>query len=280
MPVWVLPAAAGLLGLLIGSFLNVVVWRVPRGESLLHDSHCPKCNAPIRPWQNVPVISWVILRGRCAQCRAPISARYPLVEAGTGIAFALVVWWSGHAWGWETLAGGGGAVRAWAAWLALAAYLWFAAISIALTLIDFDHQRLPDAIVLPSLGVILVLLAASSSLVAGWGQLGSTLGASAALFLFYSLIVLVYPAGMGGGDVKLAPLVGAVLGFIGWGAVAVGAFAGFLIGAVVGLLLIAVKKAGRKTGLPFGPSMLVGAWVGIIWGEAMWGGYLRLVGFA
>lgn len=280
MVVWVLPAAGGLLGLLIGSFLNVVVWRVPRRESLLHDSHCPKCDTPIRPWQNVPVLSWLMLRGRCARCRAPISVRYPLVEAGTGAAFALVVWWAGHTWGWESFAGGAGAVRAWAAWLALAAYLWFAAISIALTLIDLEHQRLPDAIVLPSLGVILVLLAASSVVSAQWGQLVATFGASAALFGLYFLIVLVYPEGMGGGDVKLAPLVGAMLGFFGWGAVAVGAFAGFLIGAVVGLLLIAAKKAGRKTGLPFGPSMLVGAWVGIIWGEAMWGGYLRLVGFA
>ena len=280
MPVWFLPVVGGLFGLLIGSFLNVVVWRVPRRESLLHDSHCPRCDAPIRPWQNVPVLSWVILRGRCAQCHAPISARYPLVEAGTGAAFALVVWWAGHTWGWESFFGGGGAMRAWAAWLALAAYLWFSAVSIALTLIDLEHQRLPDAIVLPSFGVILVLLAASSALASGWGQLVPTLGAAAALFALYFLIVLVYPAGMGRGDVKLAPLVGAVLGFIGWGAVAVGAFSGFFIGAVIGLSLIAAKKAGRKTGLPFGPSMLVGAWVGIIWGEALWGNYLRLVGFA
>ncbi len=266
--------AAGVFGLIIGSFLNVVVWRVPRGESLLPASHCPHCDAPIRSWQNVPVVSWVALGGRCASCRDRISGRYPLVELGTGAAFALVAWW------WVSFAGApgqsGAEVTAW--WFALGAYLWFAAAGIALTLIDIDHQRLPDAIVLPGLVVVIVVLSASASLSGDWSRVGSTLGAAVALFVFYLLIALVYPRGIGGGDVKLAPLVGAALGFVGWGAVAVGAFAGFLLGAVYGLALIALRRATRKSGIPFGPFMLLGSWIGIAWGEALAGAYLALFG--
>lgn len=278
-PYW-LVIAAGAFGLLIGSFLNVVVWRVPRGESLLPASHCPHCDAPIRSWQNVPVISWVALGGRCASCRERISARYPLVELGTGAAFALVAWW------WVSFVGGPlpavdatqhvPTIVAW--WLALGAYLWFAAAGVALTLIDLDHQRLPNAIVLPGLAVVISLLVASAILSGEWSRAGSTIAAAAALFALYFVIALVYPSGIGGGDVKLAPLVGGALGFIGWGAVAVGAFAGFLLGAVFGLALIALRRATRKSGIPFGPFMLVGAWIGIAWGQPLMGAYLSLFG--
>lgn len=271
---------SSLLGLLIGSFLNVVIWRVPRGESLLPDSHCPHCDAPIRPWQNVPVISWLVLRGRCANCRACISARYPLIELTTAVAFGLVAWWFIERTGIERLLGGEGSLPAVAACLALAAYLWFAAASIALTAIDLELKRLPDAIVLPSLAVVLILLGSSSILLGDWPALIATLGGAAAMFAAYFLIVLVYPAGMGGGDVKLAPVVGAVLGFSGWGAVAVGGFAGFVIAAIVGLALIAARKAGRKTGIPFGPFMLLGGWIGIVVGEQVMASYLTWVGIA
>lgn len=270
---------AALLGLLIGSFLNVVVWRVPRGESLLPASHCPRCEAPIRALQNVPVLSWLALRGRCAGCSARISARYPLVELGTALAFGLVTWW----WGGSALRPipgpiPGPPVLAW--WLALAGLLWFAASAIALTLIDLDHQRLPDAIVLPSLGVVTALLAASAIVSGQIPVLISVLGGAAALFALYLLIALVYPAGIGGGDVKLAPLVGAVLGLVGWDAVVVGAFSGFLFGAVIGLALIALRRGTRKTGIPFGPCMLAGAWIGLLLGPSLMGAYLRLTGLA
>jgi leader peptidase (prepilin peptidase)/N-methyltransferase len=268
-------AVCGLFGLLIGSFLNVVVWRVPRGESLLPGSRCPNCDAAIRPWQNVPVLSWLALRGRCANCRARISARYPLVELGAGVAFALVAWWYGAAFE-ASFTQGPLAQTSW--WLTLVAYLWFAAISIALTLIDLDHRRLPDAIVLPSLAVVAILLALAAIFVGDWGRLVATIAAAAVLFTLYVIIALVHPKGIGGGDVKLAPLIGATLGFLGWGAVAVGAFAGFLLGAIYGLGLIALRRATRKTGIPFGPFMLVGAWIGIVWGEAIMASYLGLFG--
>ncbi len=287
MPAELLPwfaAAAGVFGLLIGSFLNVVIWRVPRGESLLPDSHCPNCDQPIRPWQNVPVISWIALRGRCANCRAPISVRYPLIELGTAAAYALVAWWYASVFaypGFDAAAGAGSAAgvagtAAW--WLGLAAFLWFGAASISLTMIDLDLKRLPDAIVLPTLGVVLVLLGTAAALRGDWAQLIAVVGGAAAMFAFYFLIVLVYPAGMGGGDVKLAPVIGAATGFLGWGAVVVGAFAGFAVGAFVGLAVMAVRRVGMKHAIPFGPSMLAGGWIGVMFGEPIMRAYLRFAG--
>ncbi|NLB48179.1 MAG: prepilin peptidase [Microbacteriaceae bacterium] len=171
-----------------------------------------------------------------------------------------------------------GVTAAIAAWAALAAYLWFVSISIALSVIDFELQRLPDAIVLPSIGVVAGLLSLSAVLGGNWAQLIAVIGGAAALFVFYFVIVLVYPKGMGGGDVKLAPVVGAALGYIGWDAVIVGGFAGFAIGAIVGLVVMAVRRVGRKHALPFGPWMLAGAWLGIVLGPQIMLAYLRLVG--
>ncbi|XPP25542.1 MAG: prepilin peptidase [Leucobacter sp.] len=263
---------AGVLGLLIGSFLNVVIWRVPRGQSLLPASRCPGCGSAITPLQNVPVVSWLALRGRCARCGRRIGIRYPLIELGTAVAFVLVAWWyvSVFAPPPQTPA------AAW--WSALLAYLWLAGAGIALTAIDLELKRLPDPIVLPSVAVLVVLLSAAASLNGDWVQVFTVIGAAAALFAAYLLIVLLYPAGLGGGDVKLAPLIGAATGYLGWAAVAVGAFAGFLIGALIGLALVAARRGGRKTAVPFGPSMLAGAWIGIVCGSWIMDAYLSLFG--
>lgn len=274
MIVTLITAATGIFGLLIGSFLNVVIWRVPRGESLMPASHCPHCDAAIRPWQNVPVISWIALGGRCANCREKISMRYPLVELGTGVVFALVALW--FILVFDLPSGDALALASW--WLALAGFLWFAAAGIALAAIDIELQRLPNAIVLPSLVVVSMLLVASAACAGEWGHIAQILGGGAALFVVYLLIVIVYPKGMGGGDVKLAPLVGVALAFVGWDGLIVGAFAGFLIGAVWGLALIALRRANRKAAVPFGPFMLLGAWIGILAGPAVARSYLGAVG--
>lgn len=270
---------AGVMGLVIGSFLNVVIWRVPRGESLVPASRCPGCGVAIRPWQNVPVLSWLALRGKCAKCSQRIRARYPLIELATGVAFVLVVWWYQAAFG---APGEGRAAVSW--WVGLLAYLWFAAVGIALAAIDVELKRLPDAIVLPSLAVVGILLLGSAALTGDWERALTVLIAGVALFLFFFLMILVYPAGMGFGDVKLAPLIGMAMGFVGWPAVAVGAFAGFLIGAMVGLGAIALnsraRAEGRKHAIPFGPWMLVGSWVGIVWGDSIMRAYLRFTGLA
>ena len=267
---------AAILGLLFGSFLNVVVWRVPRGESLSHPaSHCPNCDHPIRPWDNIPLLSWVILRGKCRDCSAPIAVRYPLVEAGTGAFFALVAWWAVTTVALGTFDSTAATV---ATLLALAAYLYLAAISVALALIDLDTQRLPDVIVLPAYIVGAVLLGASALVAGTPAQLLPAAIGMAALFALYRL--LAFFGGMGFGDVKLAGVLGLFLGFIGYGSLAVGAFAAFALGGLFSIAILIARRGGRKTKIPFGPWMLAGAWVGIFIGDILFSGYLRLFGLA
>lgn len=255
--------AAGLyacLGLLIGSFLNVVIWRVPRGESVVSPpSACPRCGHRIAARDNVPIVSWLALRGRCRSCGAPISARYPLVEASTAVLFALVGLRVGFSW-------------------AAPAYLYLAAIGVALTMIDLDVHRLPDRIVLPSYPVLVVLLAVASWSEADFGALLRAAIGGAALFAFYFVVMVVYPAGMGFGDAKLAGLLGLALGWIGWGALVVGAFAAFLVGGLLSIALLVTHRATRKSGIPFGPFMVLGAAIGIAVGQPAWAAYLAVLG--
>jgi leader peptidase (prepilin peptidase)/N-methyltransferase len=237
-------AFVALVGLAVGSFLNVVVHRVPRGGSLVRPgSHCPSCAHPIRERHNVPVLGWLLLRGRCADCGVPISPRYPLVEAGTAIAFVLVVARL-HQLGLGSAA---------------PAYVWFTAMGIALALIDLETRRLPNAIVLPSYPVLAVLLAASAWYQHDWWSLARAGIGGAALYSFFFALAFAAPAAMGFGDVKLAGLVGGVLAYLSWWTLVLGAFLGFLLGAVVGVALMLAGRAGRKTALPFGPYMIAGA---------------------
>jgi leader peptidase (prepilin peptidase)/N-methyltransferase len=248
-----------LLGLAVGSFLNVVIWRVPRDESVVRPpSACPRCGHAIRARDNVPVVSWLLLRGRCRDCDAPISARYPLVEAATAVLFVGAALVAGVTW-------------------TLPALLYLAAISVALTLIDVDVKRLPDAIVLPSYPVVAALLALASWGVGDWGAFVRALLGGAALFVLYLVLALIYPGGMGLGDVKLAGVLGLYLAWFGWATLVVGAFAAFLVGGVFGVVLLAAGRAGRKTGIPFGPWMLVGAALGILVGEDVAAWYVGML---
>lgn len=263
---------AAVLGLLLGSFLNVVVYRVPIGKSIVSPpSACPHCDREIKPWDNIPVLSWMLLRGRCRNCAAPISARYPLVELTTSASFALVA--LGFAPACFAATTSAGAV---AAVLVLVAFLYLVAITIALALIDLDVHKLPNVIVIPAYGVSAALFAAASILSGDFGPLIGSGIAMAALFLFYLIMALVYPGGMGLGDVKLAGVLGIYLGWAGWGAVAVGAFSAFLLAGVFSIMLVATKRAGRKSGIPFGPWMFAGAWLGIVIGNAVFASYLSV----
>lgn len=258
----VLVVLAVLVGAAVGSFLNVVVWRVPRGESVVSPpSACPRCGHLIRRRDNVPVVSWLVLRGRCRDCSERISVRYPLVEAATSVLFGLAAWWC---WSQD------------APWL-LPALTYLAAVSVALALIDLDVRRLPDTIVLPSYVVALALLALASwapGQESDWARLLHAAVAAAAMFVFYVALVLIYPAGMGLGDVKLAGVLGLYLGWIGWGAVLVGWFAAFLLGGLFAIGLLVAGRARRGSAIPFGPWMLLGAAVGVVVGEPLWHGYL------
>lgn len=256
---WLVTLGAGLLGLVVGSFLNVVVHRVPRNESVVSPpSSCPRCGSSIRPYDNVPVLSWLILRGRCRACSEPISPRYPLVEVGTAIAFAGAGAYVGLDW-------------------ALPAYLYAVAVGVALTMIDLDVHRLPDVIVLPSYVVVAALLVIASWGNHDWGALVRAGLGCVILFGAYFLMMLVYPAGMGPGDVKLAGVLGLLLGWWGWAALAVGGFAAFFLGGIFAVGLMLARRAGRKSGIPFGPWMILGAAVGIAAGEQLGRWYLDLL---
>lgn len=254
-----LVAGCGLLGLIVGSFLNVVIYRVPRGESVVRPrSRCPGCGHELAWYENIPVASWLALRARCSSCGAPISARYPLVELLTAVLFAALAWHFGTD-------------------LALPAFLYLTAVGVALGAIDVDTKRLPDVLTLPSYlvgGVLLLLPAVADH---SWASyLRAWLGA-VALLGFYFLLVLLYPRGMGLGDVKLAGVLGLYLGWLGWGVLVVGGFLGFLLGGVLGVAMMVVGRAGRKSKIPFGPFMLVGALLAIFIGQPVAGWYLGVL---
>lgn len=250
------------LGLLVGSFLNVVIWRVPRSESIVRPpSACPDCGHPVRPKDNVPVVSWVLLRGRCRDCGTRISVRYPLVELGTAALVVLVALRLGLEW-------------------SLPAYLYLAALGLALALIDVDVHRLPDALVYPAypvVGLLLVLASWSPGGHSDWAALLRAGIGGALLLAFYLVLWLIHPRGMGLGDVKLAGVLGMALAWAGWGSLVTGAFAAFVIGGAFSILLLMTGRATRRSGIPFGPWMLVGTGIGVGWGESIWSGYLTMM---
>ncbi|MGN6324928.1 prepilin peptidase [Pseudolysinimonas sp.] len=274
--VLILTTMAGLLGLAVGSFLNVVVYRVPAGLSVVRPrSACPGCGQEIAARDNIPIVSWLLLRGRCRSCRTGISPRYPLVELGGGLAVVGVALWS-----MPSISGAADASTVVAAVLQLVAYAYLAVVSIALALIDLDVHRLPNAIVLPGYAVGTVLLGAAALVGGDPVALGRLAAGAGILFAVYLALALVAPRGMGLGDVKLAGVLGLFLGYLGWGQLAVGAMAAFVLGGLFGVVLLALRRAGRTTGIPFGPWMLAGAWIGIVFGQQIVGGYLALVGLA
>jgi leader peptidase (prepilin peptidase)/N-methyltransferase len=265
--------AAGGFGLLIGSFLNVVIYRVPNGMSLVRPaSACPKCGHAIKGYDNIPVLSWLLLRGKCRTCKTGISSRYPLVEAGTAVFFAVVAAYMIASANLST------APATVATTLVIVAFLYLVAITVALALIDIDVKRLPDPIVLPGYLIGAVLFLSASILTGEWQAFIRAGIGMAGLAALYFILMFIRPDAMGFGDVKLAGVLGLFLGWAGWGSLAVGAFAGFLLGGVFGIGLMLARRAKGKSGIPFGPWMLAGAWVGIFVGNQIWGGYLSLLG--
>lgn len=253
----------GMFGLAVGSFLNVVIYRVPTGKSLMPDSRCPRCDSAIKPWHNIPLLSWLALRGRCASCEVPIPVRYPIVEALTGVMFITIAWW----WALEVSWAPTGAAIA-----TLVVYLFLASASIALAAIDIDTQRLPNSIVYPTIAVMVIYIGVTILLGGSPEAALRAFIAAAVLFLFYA--ALWFFGGMGLGDAKLAVALGLALGWVGWSAVIVGVFAAFVIGGLYGVALMLARRAGRRSRVPFGPWMLLGAWVGIVFGDSISHWYL------
>lgn len=279
LPAFVLSAL--LLGLLIGSFLNVVVYRLPKmmqrewrmqareflelpeepaGETfnlVLPHSSCPHCGHQIKPWENIPILSWLALRGKCSSCKAPISKRYPLVELACGLLSAYVAWHFGF--GWQA---GAMLVLSWGL--------------LAMSLIDTDHQLLPDTLVLPLLwlGLILNYHGLFASLGdALWGAIAGYLS----LWSVYWLFKLVTgKEGMGYGDFKLLAMLGA---WGGWQILPLTILLSSLVGAVLGVIMLRLRNKETSTPIPFGPYLAIAGWIALLWGDQITGAYLQFARF-
>lgn len=231
-------AVASLLGLAIGSFLNVVIYRVPIGKSVIAPrSACPNCGRTLNWFENIPVLSWVALRGKCRTCKEKISPQYLLVEILTAVIFGILTYWYFSDLGSTNLT--------WASLLELFAYVTFFSCCIALAAIDFKHYRLPTSIVTFGFFSVSVLLIGASFLDKESSRLiqaGLGLAISA---LLYGLIHLIRPDGMGRGDVNLSILLGLVMGWAGFGTLLVGVFLAFLLGAIFGLVIILFGRGSR-----------------------------------
>jgi leader peptidase (prepilin peptidase) / N-methyltransferase len=247
----VLIALCAVLGLAVGSFLNVVIYRVPRGESIVSPrSACPNCGTPIRERDNVPVVSWLILRGRCRDCKASISARYPLVElacaalfAGTGARFGFQ---------WD-----------------LPAFLVLFAGLLALSCIDIELLLLPKRIVYPLTALVGLLLLLAAAVDGRWHDLVVGVLCAAGWFAVFFALNLASPRLLGFGDVRLAPVLGLSLGWLGVGYVVLGFFAANIVGAVVGLTLVATKHLSRSDRIPYGVFLAAGCAVAVFAGPEL-----------
>lgn len=270
-----------LLGLLIGSFLNVVVYRLPKmllrdwqaqareilnlpAEAdkqtfnlILPNSSCPHCAHEIKPWENIPIFSWLFLRGKCSACKAPISTRYPLVELTCGLLSAYVAWHFGFTW--QT---GSMLLLTWGL--------------LAMSLIDADHQLLPDALVLPLLWLGLIVNQFglfTSPADALWGAIAGYLS----LWSVYWLFKLVTgKEGMGYGDFKLLAMLGA---WGGWQILPLTILLSSLVGAVLGVIMLRLRNAETSTPIPFGPYLAIAGWIALLWGEQITASYLQIAGF-
>ncbi|MGZ0718924.1 prepilin peptidase [Pseudomonas palleroniana] len=278
---WAFVATALVLGLIVGSFLNVLVWRLPKmldrewrtqANELLGlptapvgpaynlirpNSCCPQCNQPIRPWQNIPLLSYVMLRGRCAHCREPISARYPLTELACALISAATAWHFGF--GWQA-----GAVML-LSWGLL-----------AMSLIDADHQLLPDVLVLPLLWLGLILNSTGLLVPLPDALWGAVTGYMSLWTVFWLFKLITGKDGMGHGDFKLLALLGA---WGGWQILPMTLLMASLLGVSAGLMLMHLRKSKVSTPMPFGPCLAIAGWIALLWGGQITDFYLQSVGF-
>lgn len=277
-----LVGVAAVLGLLVGSFLNVVIYRlplmmqrewqsecrllleIPAAEEATGDkfnlsfphSHCPQCNSPIKAWQNIPVISYLLLKGRCGSCRSPISLRYPLIEAFSGLLCAIV------AYQFQTPP-------------QILAALFFTWALISLTMIDADQKLLPDQITLPLLWAGLVLNSFGTFVPLMDAVWGAVLGYLILWSVYWLFKLVTGKEGMGYGDFKLLAALGA---WMGWQLLPLVIILSSLVGAIIGSLILLMNKQGRDTALPFGPYLAAAGWISLLWGNVILASYLQFAG--
>jgi leader peptidase (prepilin peptidase)/N-methyltransferase len=248
---WALGLIA-LVGLVVGSFLNVVAHRIPLGRSVVRPgSACPRCEHHLSWWENLPVVSWVLLRGKCRTCHTPISPQYLLVEVITAaVAVAVAI-----------LVGRDPIVITW--WIVVA-------FGVPLAVIDLHTHRLPVVIMYPAVGATAMSLALTAALTSQWSHLGRAAGAGLGLAaVIFALWWVTAGRGMGWGDVRLAWLLGMPLGWMGWPQVIIGGWLGFFSGGLLGALLLLLGRSSRKSPIPFGPHFMLGALAGLAWGPAL-----------
>lgn len=241
------------LGTLFGSFANVCVYRLPQHLSIVFPgSHCPWCQEALRPWHNIPLLSYVLLGGRCATCKTAISPRYPLLELGTGLLYVVLY----HHYHFSVQG------------------MVFALLATALLIvscIDLAHTIIPDAITLPGIVIGLGTSLWLTPIGLGNAVLGAFIGGGLFLLMAVLSVVILQREGMGGGDIKLIAMIGA---FLGWHAVLVTILLGAVLGALVGIILLLVRRQGRKEPLPFGPFLAIGAFLSMIWGDTILSWYV------
>jgi leader peptidase (prepilin peptidase)/N-methyltransferase len=240
-------------GLVIGSFLNVCIFRIPRNISIVFpSSRCPSCNHPIRAWDNIPVFSYLVLGGRCRHCGAKISLQYPLVEALNAFFYVAVFWRYGF--GWDS-----------------GVYALFCSSLLVITFVDIEFQIIPDRITLPGIVMGLLLMPDPFMRTTLLGYKASVIGLLSGGGFFY-LVAVLSRGGMGGGDIKMMAMVGALMG---WKTVMLTTFLGSLTGSVVGLFLMIFRGRGRKAKIPFGPFLALGAVITLFFGEEILAWYLH-----
>ncbi|MFZ5959005.1 prepilin peptidase [Pseudomonas knackmussii] len=272
---------ATLLGLLVGSFLNVVIHRLPKMLQLeweqqardtlalphpekretynliLPNSHCPHCDHEIRPWENIPVVSYLALRGKCSSCKAPISARYPLIELATALLSGFVAWHFGFTW-----QAGAMLLLSWGL--------------LAMSMIDVDHQLLPDALVLPLLWLGLIVNAFGLFTSLSDALWGAVFGYLSLWTVFWVFKLVTGKEGMGYGDFKLLAMLGA---WGGWQVLPLTILLSSLVGAVLGVIMLRLRNAESGTPIPFGPYLAIAGWIALLWGDQITTSYLQFAGF-
>lgn len=244
-----------IFGAIVGSFLNVCIFRLPKEESIVWPgSHCPHCNNPIKFYDNIPLVSYILLKGKCRHCHSPISFQYPLIEAITAFTSLILFMKFGPS-------------------LSYLFYFLFVAALIVITVIDLYHQIIPDVISLPGIGVGLLASLMVPQITFFNSLLGILLGGGS-LFLVATLYQWLFKReGMGGGDVKLLAMIGA---FMGWKAVILTIFLSSLIGSITGIIIMLMKGKDFKYAIPFGPFLSLGAVIALFYGSSLMDWYLRL----
>jgi leader peptidase (prepilin peptidase)/N-methyltransferase len=244
-----------ILGLIVGSFCNVCIYRIPRNESIIYPaSHCPNCRTKIKPVDNIPLLSYILLKGRCRNCESKISIQYPVVEFLIGLIYVIIYLIYGLS-------------------IQSLIYIILSSALIIIAFIDLNKQIIPDVISLPGIviGLILSFFVPYISFINS--SLGVVVGGGIILIIGLAGTAIFKKEAMGGGDVKLAAMIGA---FLGWRYVIISLFLGFFLGALAGIFLILSKIKSKEDVVPFGPFIVLGSFITLLWGEKIISWYIGI----